>query len=164
MAGEALIDMLNDYFGAMCQGIEQHQGEVLKFIGDALLAIFPISGKEAAPACHQALAAARAATAAIAELNTERIARNEPAIEYGIALHVGDVIYGNIGGENRLDFTVIGPAVNLAVRIERLCRELGRKLLLSEAFVSAAGVAVETMGGYALKGIAAPQIVSAPLE
>lgn len=164
MPGEALIGMLNGYFGAMCQAIEQQQGEVLKFIGDALLAIFPVSGKEAAPACRQALAAARAATAAIAELNTERTARNEPAIMYGIALHVGDVIYGNIGGENRLDFTVIGPAVNLAVRIERLCRELGRNLLLSEAFVSAAGVAVETLGSYALKGIAAPQTVSAPLE
>jgi adenylate cyclase len=161
---EALIDMLNGYFGAMCLGIEQHEGEVLKFIGDALLAIFPISGEDPAPACHQALAAARAAAAAIAELNTERIARNEPAIMYGLALHVGDVMYGNIGGENRLDFTVIGPAVNLAVRIERLCREVGRNLLLSDAFVSAAGVAVEPMGSFALKGLAAPQTVSAPLE
>ncbi|HEX8011549.1 MAG TPA: adenylate/guanylate cyclase domain-containing protein [Casimicrobiaceae bacterium] len=161
---EALIDLLNGYFGTMCQAIEQHQGEVLKFIGDALLAIFPISGEGAAPACHQALAAARAATAAIAALNAERIGRNEPAILYGIALHVGDVIYGNIGGENRLDFTVIGPAVNLAARIERLCRELGRALLLSEAFVSAARVAVEPMGRFPLKGMAAPQTVSAPLE
>jgi adenylate cyclase len=161
---EALIELLNDYFGAMCQAIEQHQGEVLKFIGDALLAIFPISGEDAGPACHQALAAARAATAAIAALNGERIGRNEPAILYGIALHVGDVIYGNIGGANRLDFTVIGRAVNLAARIERLCRELGRTLLLSEAFVSAARVAVEPMGRFPLKGMAAPQTVSAPLE
>ena len=161
---EALIDLLNGYFGTMCQAIEQHQGELLKFIGDALLAIFPISAEDAAPACHQALAAARAATAAIAALNAERIGRNEPAILYGIALHLGDVIYGNIGGENRLDFTVIGPAVNLAARIERLCRELGRALLLSEAFVSAARVAVEPMGRFPLKGMAAPQTVSAPLE
>jgi adenylate cyclase len=83
---------------------------------------------------------------------------------YGIALHVGDVIYGNIGGENRLDFTVIGPAVNLAVRIERLCRELERILLLSEGFVAAARVAIEPLGRFSLKGIAAPQTVSAPLE
>ena len=82
---------------------------------------------------------------------------------YGIALHVGDVIYGNIGGDNRLDFTVIGPAVNLVARIERLCRELGRALLLSEAFVLAAQVAVEPLGRFPLKGIA-PQTVSAPLE
>ncbi len=161
---EAMIDLLNDYFGAMCQSIEQHQGEVLKFIGDALLAIFPISGRDAAPACHQALAAARTAAAAFAALNAARIGRSEPAIQYGTALHVGDVIYGNIGGENRLDFTVIGPAVNLAGRIEGLCRELGRPLLLSEAFVSAATVTVEAMGRFSLKGIAAPQTVSAPLD
>jgi adenylate cyclase len=161
---EALIELLNDYFGAMCQAIEQHQGEVLKFIGDALLAIFPIAGENAGPACHRALAAARAATAAIGPLNGKRISKNAPAILYGIALHVGDVIYGNIGGENRLDFTVIGPAVNLAARIERLCRELGRTLLLSEAFVAAAQVAVEPIGRFPLKGIAAPQMVSTPLE
>ena len=116
------------------------------------------------PPATRRLLAARAATAAIAALNGERIGRNEPAILYGIVLHVGDVIYGNIGGENRLDFTVIGRAVNLAARIERLCRELGRTLLLSEAFVSAAGVAVEPMGRFPLKGMAAPQTVSAPLE
>lgn len=164
LPGQALIDLLNGYFGAMCQVIEQHEGEVLKFIGDALLAIFPISGEDAAPACHQALASARAATAAIAAVNAERIGRNEPTILYGIALHVGDVIYGNIGGENRLDFTVIGPAVNLVARIERLCRELGRTLLLSEAFVSAARVVVEPVGRFPLKGIVAPQTVSVPLE
>lgn len=128
------------------------------------LAIFPISGEDAEPACHHALGAASAAAASIAALNTERIGRNEPPISYGIALHVGDVIYGNIGGENRLDFTVIGPAVNLVARIEGLCRELGRTLLLSEAFVSAVRVAVEHVGRFPLKDMAAPQTVSAPLE
>jgi len=160
---EKLIELLNDYFGVMCRAVEQYQGEVLKFIGDALLAIFPISGEDPAPACHQALAAARAAVTGIDELNAERAKRNEPVIAYGIALHVGDVIYGNIGGENRLDFTVIGPAVNLAARIEGLCRELGRSILLSEAFVAAARIAVEPMGRFALKGVAALATVSAPL-
>jgi adenylate cyclase len=160
---EKLIELLNDYFGVMCRAVEQNQGEVLKFIGDALLAIFPISGEDPAPACQQALTAARAAVTGIDELNAERAKRNEPIIAYGIALHVGDVIYGNIGGENRLDFTVIGPAVNLAARIEGLCRELGRSILLSEAFVSAARIAVEPVGRFALKGVAAPAIVSAPL-
>ena len=164
LSREALIDLLNGYFGAMCEAIEQYQGDVLKFIGDALLAIFPISGEDAAPACHQALAAARTAAASVAALNAERIGRNEPKLLYGIALHVGDVLYGNIGGEARLDFTVIGPAVNLVARIERLCRELGRTLLLSEAFVSAAAIAVEPVGRFPLKGIAEPQTVSAPLE
>src|SRR5262249_37007798 len=162
LSRERLIDLLNGYFGAMCQAVEQNQGGVLKFIGDALLAIFPVDGKDAAPACHRAPTAARAAVAAIDALNVERASGNEPMIVYGIALHVGDVIYGNIGGENRLDFTVIGPAVNLAVRIEGLCGELGRQILLSEAFVSAARIAVEPMGRFPLKGIAAPQSVSAP--
>jgi len=160
---ERLIELLNGYFGVMCRAVEQQQGEVLKFIGDALLAIFPISGEDQASACHQALTAAHAAVAGIDELNADRAKRNEPLIAYGIALHVGDVIYGNIGGENRLDFTVIGPAVNLAARIEGLCRELGRSILLSEAFVSAAHIAVESVGRFPLKGVAAQATVSAPL-
>jgi adenylate cyclase len=160
---EKLIDLLNSYFGVMCQAVEQQQGEVLKFVGDALLAIFPIHGEDSARACHQALTAARAAVADIDRLNAERVSSGEPAIVCGIALHVGDVIYGNIGGENRLDFTVIGPAVNLATRIEGLCRELGRPILLSEVFVSAARLPVEPMGRFALKGVAAQQTVSAPL-
>jgi len=163
LSRERMIDLLNAYFGVMCQVIEQHQGEVLKFVGDALLAIFPIIGDDAASACRLALTAARAAIAAIDDLNTGRTSRNEPPIVYGIALHVGDVIYGNIGGEHRLDFTVIGPAVNLAARIEGLCRELGRPILLSEAFVAAARIEVEPLGRFALKGMAAQQSVSAPL-
>src|SRR5262249_51187854 len=95
---ERLIDLLNAYFGVMCKAVEQQQGEVLKFVGDALLAIFPIGGGDAAPACHRALAAAHTALAAIDDLNVERVKRSEPLIAYGIALHVGDVIYGNIGG------------------------------------------------------------------
>jgi len=160
---EKLIDLLNGYFEAMCQVIEQHQGEVLKFVGDALLAIFPIGGEDPAPACRQALTAARAAIVKIDALNVQRLGRNEPRIVYGIALHVGDVIYGNIGGENRLDFTVVGPAVNLAARIEGLCRELGRPILLSEAFVSRAHIAVEPVGRFVLKGVTAEETVSAPL-
>lgn len=163
LSRESMIDLLNSYFGVMCQVIEQHHGEVLKFVGDALLAIFPITGEDAAPACTLGLTAAREAVAAIDRLNVERTSRDEPRIVYGVALHVGDVIYGNIGGEHRLDFTVIGPAVNLAARIEGLCRELGRTILLSEAFVSAARIEVETLGRFALKGIAAQQTVSAPL-
>jgi len=163
LPGEKLIDLLNGYFGVMCQVIEQYKGEVLKFVGDALLAIFPITAEDPAQACHQALSAAREAVKNIDTLNVERGDRDEPAIVYGIALHVGDVIYGNIGGETRLDFTAIGPAVNLATRIEGLCRELGRSILLSEAFVSAARIAVEPLGRFALKGITARESVSAPL-
>jgi adenylate cyclase len=160
LPSEKLIDLLNGYFGVMCHAIEQHQGEVLKFVGDALLAIFPINSADPVQSCRQALSAARSAVTSIDALNVERI--GEPAIVYGIALHVGDVMYGNIGGENRLDFTVIGPAVNLATRIEGLCGELRRSILLSEAFVAAAGIATEPLGRFALKGIAAQETVSAP--
>jgi adenylate cyclase len=86
----------------------------------------------------------------------------EARIAYGIALHIGDVMYGNIGGENRLDFTVIGPAVNLAVRIEGLYRDLGRPVLLSQDFVAASGVPAEDLGAFSLKGLSDTQQIYAP--
>src|SRR5262249_25603396 len=109
---DELIALLNCYFGPMCDGVTAHGGEVLKFIGDALLAIFPIE-RDPRRACAAALAAARQAMAEIGEENRRRAANGRPAIAYGLALHVGDVLYGNIGSDTRLDFTVIGPAVNL---------------------------------------------------
>jgi adenylate cyclase len=161
LPANALIGMLNGYFGAMCEAVEANGGEVLKFIGDAMLAIFPIAGDDTAIACRQALAAARAAESSMASLNRQRSAAGEPEIPYGIALHAGDVIYGNIGGERRLDFTVIGPAVNLAARIEGLCRELGRRPLMSREFVAAAGVSAVPVGEFALKGVASARNVYA---
>jgi adenylate cyclase len=155
LARDALIAMLNGYFGAMCDGVDAHGGEVLKFIGDAMLAIFPIAGDDAAAACQCALAAAQAAEQAVATINAQRAAAGEAELDYGLALHVGDVLYGNIGGHSRLDFTVIGPAVNLAARIEGLCHETGRRPLLSEEFVAACGVPVVALGEFALKGVAA---------
>jgi adenylate cyclase len=159
---DALIELLNQYFGRMCAAIEDGGGEVLKFIGDALLGIFPITGEGAAAACSRASAAAEKAQEALGAFNAAQAAAGKPTIEYGIALHVGDVMYGNIGGENRLDFTVIGPAVNLAARIEGLCRELGRPVLLSEGFVTASGAAAEPLGVFPLKGLNKPQPVYAP--
>jgi adenylate cyclase len=96
---DTLIDMLNGYFGPMCDAVLSHGGEVLKFIGDAMLAIFPI-GEDGVATCARALAAARRAQPVLAV--------GLPRIDYGLALHVGDVIYGNIGSDTRLDFTVIG--------------------------------------------------------
>ncbi len=157
---DALIDMLNSYFGPMCDGVENAGGEVLKFIGDAMLAIFPVAD-DPAPACRQALAAAANASAAVAVTNRQRVAAALPPINYGIALHLGEVMYGNIGGDTRLDFTVIGPAVNLTARIESLCGELRRPLLLSADFVSAAGIAANEVGEFALDGVAAKQRVFA---
>jgi adenylate cyclase len=119
MDRDGLLACLNQYFDCMARPVEAHGGEILKFIGDAMLAIFPL---ETDQACRRALQAALDARAAMAELNRERSGRGEEALGFGIALHAGDVMYGNIGAANRLDFTVVGPAVNLATRLEGRCR------------------------------------------
>jgi len=157
---DVLIEMLNAYFGPMCDAVSEHRGEILKFIGDAMLAIFPVSD-DASVACRNALAAAHKAQDALAQENAARESRGARRIDYGIALHIGDVIYGNIGSDTRLDFTVIGPAVNLTARIEGLCRDLDRKLLLSADFVTAGNIAAQSLGAHALKGVAAKQEVFA---
>src|SRR5207245_9493436 len=132
------------------------------FIGDAMLAIFP-TGDDAARTCAAALRAAGKAQAALAEENHRRETAHRPQIDYGLALHVGDVMYGNIGSDTRLDFTVIGPAVNLTARIESMCRELGRQLLLSSDFVRAGGVAAQSVGTFSLKGVGADQEIFVPI-
>ena len=127
---DELIELLNQYFGPMCDAVEANGGEVLKFIGDAMLAIFPVDS-DAVSACRRALGAVRAARAALDNENEQRAVAGWPQIHYGLALHVGDAMYGNIGGDARLDFTVIGPAVNLTSRLESMCRSLDRSPLLS---------------------------------
>lgn len=160
---DEMILLLNDYFGAMTKAVANHGGEVLKFIGDALLAIFPVTATNAETAvARSALAAAADVRAALAAINATRAAANRPAIRFRLALHVGDVMYGNIGGEARLDFTVIGPAVNLATRIESLTKELGEPVLLSAAFANLAGADVRAVGSHRVKGVEAPQAVYAP--
>jgi adenylate cyclase len=162
---DEMILLLNDYFGAMTKAIETKGGEVLKFIGDALLAIFPVTAASSDNAvARSALAAAADAHAALATVNATRAAAGRPAIRFGLALHVGDVMYGNIGGEARLDFTVIGPAVNLATRIEGLTKELGEPILLSAAFAELAGNDVRAIGSYRVKGVETPQTVFAPAK
>ena len=156
---DELIEMLNRYFGPMCDAIEASGGEVLKFIGNSVLAIFPIE-RDAAAACRRALEAAHAAKASI----EAEAASGAPLIHYGLALHVGDVMYGNIGGTARLDFTVIGPAVNLTSRIESLCKDLQRSPLLSAEFVRASGVRAELLGEFALKGVGARQPIYGVIE
>lgn len=157
---DALIDLLNAYFGPMCDAVAAAGGEILKFIGDAMLAIFPI-GDDVGATCRAALAAADRAQAQLSEENGRRAQAGLPRIEYGIALHLGDVMYGNIGSDTRLDFTVIGPAVNLTARIESMCRELGRQVLLSSDFVREGGIAARPLGTFALKGVAAAQEIFA---
>jgi adenylate cyclase len=158
---DTLIELLNAYFGPLCDAVLKHGGEVLKFIGDAMLAIFPIEA-DGAKTCNAALEAAELAAAALAEENQRRAAASLPRIDYGLALHVGDVMYGNIGSDTRLDFTVIGPAVNLTARIESMCRTLSRQLLLSSDFVRMGRIDADKLGAFALKGVGADQEIFAP--
>ena len=134
--------------------ILEHGAEVLKFMGDGLLAIFTIAGNET-EVCQRALAAARRAQANIAALADTAM----PGLRFGLALHIGDVLYGNIGSGNRLDFTCIGPAVNCAARIEKLTSQLGRAILASGEFARHCAGEFTPLGEFRLAGFSAPQLV-----
>ncbi len=164
LPGDELVSLLNDYFGAMTDAVGAHGGEVLKFIGDALLAIFPLAGEEGSQIAAGALAAAKEAETSIRTLNEGRRQAGQPPIRFGLALHVGEVLYGNIGGADRLDFTVIGQAVNVVTRMESLCKELDRRILLSGDFAQLCSDQAELLGAFPLKGVETMQPVYAPLE
>ncbi|HZT18234.1 MAG TPA: adenylate/guanylate cyclase domain-containing protein, partial [Dongiaceae bacterium] len=125
---------------------------ILKFMGDGLLAIFPVDGSPR-EACERGLGAARQSLDGLAALNRRRTDAGEHGLACGLALHLGDVAYGNVGGRRRLDFTVIGPAVNLAARLEELTRELGVPLLMSEAFAAASGRDLVSLGHHPIRGL-----------
>jgi adenylate cyclase len=147
--------MLNSYFDCVMPPVEKHGGEVVEIMGDAVLAIFNQGPeRDAAAACSSALAAARAGLDALARHN-----RRHPGspLNAGVALHYGTVSYGNIGSGNRLDFTVIGPDVNLTARIERLCRELDRQLIMSEAFAETLRQRTWEIGHFELRGFSRMQ-------
>jgi adenylate cyclase len=146
-----VVQILDSYFDCVAGVIAQHGGEVLKFIGDAILAIFPV-GDDASKACRDALMAAERALSSIEQVNQNRA--DQPALEVGIALHLGEVMYGNIGSKERLDFTVISSSVNETSRLEGLCKSLGTRLTLSQAFVNAAPRPdIVDLGEQALKGV-----------
>jgi len=149
-----MIDLLNRYFDCQVPVILDHGAEVLKFIGDGLLAIFAIAGNET-EVCERALAAARQAQANIAALASSAM----PGLRFGLALHIGDVLYGNIGSGNRLDFTCIGPAVNFAARIEKLTGQVGRAILASGEFAHYCADEFSALGAFSLAGFSAPQLV-----
>jgi adenylate cyclase len=150
-----VIDLLNGYFDAMSDPIARHGGEILKFMGDGLLAIFPLSEPQA---CANLLRAVSEAREAMAELNRNNAAIGRAPLNYGVGVHVGDVMYGNIGSRSRLDFTVIGPAVNMASRLESLTKQLGRPVLLSRAFAESVegDFALERVGEHAVRGFNDP--------
>jgi adenylate cyclase len=150
-----VIDLLNDYFDAMSEPIARHGGEILKFMGDGLLAIFPLSEPAACANLLRAVAEARAALAALSERNS---LTGAAPLDYGVGVHLGDVMYGNIGSLARLDFTVIGPAVNMASRIETLTKQVGKKVLLSRAFadVVQSDFDLERVGEFPVRGFSEP--------
>ncbi len=151
----AMIAALDAWFDRVAGAIHAFGGEVLKFIGDGLLAIFPVTDAPAV-ACEAALRSVTAARAGMAHLDAAREAEGLPPLPFGTALHLGDVLWGNIGAVDRLDFTAIGPAVNLVSRLEGLCRPLGRSVLISGAVAAETTMPLVPLGEHALRGIAAP--------
>jgi adenylate cyclase len=159
-AGPAIIEMLNDVFETLTAALRPRGGQVLKFIGDAMLATLSFDAADQQQTCRLALDAAVEAMQALEAGNAERAAAGLPFVSVDLALHVGDVLYGNVGAADRLDFTVIGPAVNEVSRIEKLCELLGRKVLMSAQFAKAAGHCdgrLEPMGSFVLRGVGEPK-------
>ena len=164
LPGDRVIALLNALFDAQAKTINDHGGEILKFIGDGLLAIFPIETPgAAAEATRHALEGAVEALAAVRELSDELAALDEPPLHIVVALHVGTAIYGNIGAANRLDFTVIGPAVNLVSRVEAVAKALDLPIVVSDEFARAYGRPLRSLGTHQLRGLAAPHELFAPI-
>jgi class 3 adenylate cyclase len=151
----AMIATLDAWFDRVAGAVHAFGGEVLKFIGDGVLAIFPVTGTSA-QACESALRAVTAARAGMAHLDAARQAQGLPLLPFGAALHLGEILWGNIGAADRLDFTAIGPAVNLVSRLEGLCRPLGRWVLISSTVATEVATPLVPLGEHVLRGIAAP--------
>jgi adenylate cyclase len=163
MPAADLVELLNRYFDCQVPAIREQGGEVLKFMGDGLLAIFPVQHAENREVCAQVLKAARAVETMVATADWGGLER-PGGVHFGVALHIGDVLYGNVGSANRLDFTCIGPAVNLAARIETLSGEIGRTILASADFAQQCPNEIEhgtlvPLGSFSLKGVTVPQFV-----
>ncbi len=156
---EQIIPLLNDYADVIVSAVHQYGGDVLKLVGDGTLAIF--AGEDRGAACRAALGAAATVRSYAGELNRRRATKSLPTAEVYLALHVGDVFYGNVGSKDRLDFTVIGPAVNEVSRILAMSRSIEQNLLLSASFAEMLERDIRThlvsVGRYALRGVARPQ-------
>ena len=157
MSRGEFLRLLNEFFECVLGPVLERKGEVLRFIGDAALAIFPVGGSPA-EACERALGAAREAMARIDELNTHR----GTPLRFGIGLHLGDVLYGNVGTPSRIEFTVIGAAANEAARIEALCKDLGAPLIVSEAVARYLSCPLRSLGRQRLRGVGEPIALFAP--
>ena len=157
---DALVELLDDYLDAMARPVHDNHGQILKFMGDGFLATFDLTQRDDEMVCRNALKAAAELCETFPSFNSDRKAAGKPVTDFGLALNLGEVLYGNIGSRDRLDFTVIGPAVNEASRIQALCRPLGRQLLISGSFHAVAcgchGELV-SLGFHALRGLREPQ-------
>ena len=154
---EQIIPLLNDYADVVVSAIHAQGGDVLKLIGDGILAIF--TAEDRAHACAAALAATVEARKQVHALSARRARELLPTTDMYVGLHVGEVFYGNIGSTERLDFTVVGPAVNETSRIAAMCRSVDQPFLVSETFANVDGMRSQliSVGRYALRGVAQPQ-------
>jgi adenylate cyclase len=160
VAKQELVEILDAYLEAMARPVLDHQGQILKFMGDGFLATFDLAERDNESVCRDALEAAAQLVDLFPRFNAERREAGKRTLDFGVALHLGDVLYGNIGAAERLDFTVVGSAVNEASRIEGMCRTLQRKLLVSHSFRDVAATAGDRMislGFHVLRGIREPQ-------
>jgi adenylate cyclase len=151
-----VIAALDAWFDRIAGAVHAFGGEVLKFIGDGILTIFPVVGETSRGACEAALRAVSAARIGMAHLDEQRFRQGLPALPFGAALHVGEILWGNIGAADRLDFTAIGPAVNLVSRLEGLCKPLGKTVLVSGALAAETETPLIALGTHELRGIASP--------
>ena len=158
--GPAVIELLNEVFEILTASLRKRGGQVLKFMGDGMLAIFPLLAETEAEVCRCAIDAAREAMHTLDRVNRARFEACKPVAEVDLALHIGEVLYGNVGAADRLDFTVIGPAVNEAARIETLCEPLGRKVLVSAEFAAAGSCnGLQPLGHHRLRGVREPRAI-----
>jgi adenylate cyclase len=153
--GPVLVEMLDDIFETLTAALRPHGAQVLKFLGDGMLASFAFVDATRDETCDRALDAATEAMHSLDRLNANRAQMGKPIATVDLALHLGEVLYGNVGAVDRLDFTVIGPAVNEVARIETLCEPLGRRVLVSAALATATGyrTRLEPLGAHALRGV-----------
>ena len=154
---EHVFEALNGYFDLVVQSVEENGGDVLKFMGDGILSIFPVSDHaDRAKQCGNAARAAQDAMTGLAALNLSRSEADKPPLDFGVGINVGQVSYGNIGSPGRLDFTVLGGAVNIASRIEGLTKEVGQQILATAAVANAAPDLFSPCGSHAIRGLSEP--------
>ncbi len=160
LSSETVVDILNQYFDCQVSAIRNHGGEVLKFMGDGLLAVFPIDEYvgDIGQVCSRVLEAARESRASVEAMHYP-IGEVHERFRFGVALHVGRILYGNIGGGNRLDFTCIGPAVNLAARLEKIAGRLHRTIVASEGFAGICAGGWTELGEFPIAGFSKAQRV-----